>query len=95
MHLFAKPTRSIIPVSRKGISPVIATVILVAVTITVSVSIAYWMGGISGSYTRIGNRVFIDAFISTEAVTVGSSSGDWFITGLPFTPAVSATFAIL
>ena len=39
--------------SRKGISPVIATVILVAVAITVSVSVAYWMGGISSLYTRL------------------------------------------
>jgi len=39
--------------SRKGISPVIATVILVAVAITVSISVAYWMGGISSLYTRL------------------------------------------
>ena len=38
--------------SRKGISPVMATVILVAVAITVSISVAYWMGGISSMYTR-------------------------------------------
>jgi flagellin-like protein len=39
--------------TKKGISPVIATVILVAVAITVSVSVAYWMGGISSLYTRL------------------------------------------
>ncbi len=37
---------------RKGVSPVIATVILVAVAITVSVAVAYWMGGIAGQYTK-------------------------------------------
>ncbi|MCD6530301.1 type IV pilin, partial [Candidatus Bathyarchaeota archaeon] len=37
---------------KRGISPVIATVILVAVAITVAVSVAFWMGGISGQYTR-------------------------------------------
>jgi flagellin-like protein len=37
---------------RKAISPVIATVILVAVAITISVAVAYWMGGISSQYTR-------------------------------------------
>jgi len=36
---------------RKGVSPVIATVILVAVAITVSVAVAYWMSGIAGQYT--------------------------------------------
>lgn len=39
--------------TKKGISPVIATVILVAVAITVSVSVAYWMGGISSLYTTL------------------------------------------
>ncbi len=37
---------------RKGVSPVIATVILVAVTITVAVAVAYWMSGIAGQYTQ-------------------------------------------
>ncbi len=37
---------------RKGVSPVIATVILVAVTITVAVAVAYWMSGIAGQYTN-------------------------------------------
>ena len=37
--------------SKKGISPVIATVILVAITIAISISAAYWMSGISGQYT--------------------------------------------
>ncbi len=37
--------------NKKALSPVIATVILVAVTIVVAVSVAYWMGTIAGSYT--------------------------------------------
>lgn len=37
---------------KRGISPVVATVILVAVTIVVAVAVAYWMGGITGLYTR-------------------------------------------
>jgi flagellin-like protein len=32
---------------RRAVSPVIATVILVAIAITVSVAVAYWMGGIA------------------------------------------------
>ncbi|MCS7120063.1 MAG: archaellin/type IV pilin N-terminal domain-containing protein [Nitrososphaerota archaeon] len=32
------------PRSKKGISPAIATVILVSVTIVVAVAFAYWMG---------------------------------------------------
>ena len=38
--------------SRMAVSPVIATVILVAVTITVAVAVAYWMSGIAGQYTQ-------------------------------------------
>jgi len=37
--------------SRRAVSPVIATVILVAVAITVAVAVAYWMGGIASQYT--------------------------------------------
>ncbi len=55
--------------SRKGISPVIATVILVAVAITVSVSVAYWMGGISSMYTRLEKLE-----ISSVVVTKGTSN---------------------
>lgn len=33
---------------RRAVSPVIATVILVAVAITVAVGVSYWMSGIAG-----------------------------------------------
>jgi flagellin-like protein len=38
--------------NKRGISPVVATVILVAVTIVVAVAVAYWMGGLTSIYTR-------------------------------------------
>ena len=38
--------------NRKAISPVIATVILVAVAITIAVAVSYWMSGITSSYTK-------------------------------------------
>ena len=53
--------------SRKGISPVIATVILVAVAITVSVSVAYWMGGISSLYTRL-EKIEIQSIVAAKGV---------------------------
>lgn len=37
---------------RKGLSPVIATVILIAVTIVCAVSVSFWMSGISGTYMK-------------------------------------------
>jgi len=60
--------------SRKAVSPVIATVILVAVAITVSVAVAYWMGGISGQYTQ-----FEKCEIQTAIVTL-DGSGNWVVT---------------
>jgi flagellin-like protein len=54
--------------SRKGISPVIATVILVAVAITVSVSVAYWMGGISSLYTRL-EKIEVQSAVASKGVT--------------------------
>lgn len=59
---------------RKGVSPVIATVILVAVAITVSVAVAYWMSGIAGQYTN-----FEKVEISSAVVTV-DGSGNWIVT---------------
>jgi flagellin-like protein len=54
--------------SRRAISPVIATVILVAVAITVAVAVAYWMGGIAGQYTKF-EKVEIQTGICTYNIT--------------------------
>ena len=51
--------------SRKAVSPVIATVILVAVAITVAVAVAYWMSGIAGQYTKF-EKVEIQTAYSTR-----------------------------
>jgi flagellin-like protein len=37
--------------NKRALSPVIATVILISVTIVVAVSVAYWMGAIAGGFT--------------------------------------------
>ena len=50
--------------SRKAVSPVIATVILVAVAITVAVAVSYWMGGITSQYTTF-EKVEIQSGICT------------------------------
>jgi len=59
--------------SRKAISPVIATVILVAVAITVAVAVAYWMGGIAGQYTK-----FEKIEIQSATCTI-DSDGNWIV----------------
>jgi len=55
--------------NRKAVSPVIATVILVAVAITVSVAVSYWMSGISAQYTQF-EKIEIQTGYSVK--TVGS-----------------------
>jgi flagellin-like protein len=46
-----KPVTKSIHRDKRALSPVIATVILISVTIVVAVSVAYWMGSIAGGYT--------------------------------------------
>ncbi len=52
--------------NKKGVSPVIATVILVAVAITISVAVAYWMGSITSQYTRIEKLEVTNIQVSTQ-----------------------------
>jgi len=51
MHNLGMKSQNTILRRRRAVSPVIATVILVAVTITVAVAVSYWMSGISSQYT--------------------------------------------
>ena len=53
------------PKNRKAIIPEIATMILVAVAMTIAVTVAYWMGGISSQYitfekVEMGTHALID-----------------------------------
>jgi len=76
---------------KSGISPVVATVILVAVTIVVGWAVAYWMGGIAVLYTRFERLEILSAYAIWNAegnnwtVTVNlrnTGSADTTITGL-------------
>jgi len=59
----------------KALSPVIATVILVAVTIVVAVSVAFWMGSIAGTYTS-----FEQVQITSAPVYKDSAGSYWNVT---------------
>ncbi|HUV54389.1 MAG TPA: archaellin/type IV pilin N-terminal domain-containing protein [Candidatus Krumholzibacteriaceae bacterium] len=59
---------------RRALSPVIATVILVAVAITVAVGVSYWMSGIAGQYTAF-EKVEI-----TSVVITSDDFGNWILT---------------
>lgn len=60
-------------IKREAVSPVIATVIIVAVAITVAVAISYWMGGISSQYTKF-EKVEIQS-----GTCVVDANGNWTI----------------
>ena len=61
---------------KRALSPVIATVILISVTIVVAVSVAYWMGAIAGGYTSF-EQIELP---STYAQAVVDATYDWKIT---------------
>jgi len=67
-----------IPGKSRGVSPVIATVILVAVAITVAVAVSYWMSGISAQYTSF-EKVEIQTGYSKRVIDTGNFMG-WNIT---------------
>lgn len=61
---------------KRAVSPVIATVVLVAVTIVVAVAVAYWMGGIAGLYTRF-EQLKVQSYNAPQ-VTFDSTEGHPF-----------------
>lgn len=62
--------------NKKAVSPVIATVILVATTIVVAVAVAYWMGSIASLYTRFES-------LEITATTMDKTTFDALDPGLP------------
>lgn len=61
---------------RKAVSPVIATVILVAVAITVAIGVSYWMSGISSQYTQFEKVEIQTGYATTDA---GTATTGWDI----------------
>ena len=54
-------------------------------------SVTYDTAVTGGKYTRIGNMVHVQGSIRTDAITVGTASGQVYITGLPFAAASNTT----
>ena len=66
--------------NKKALSPVIATVILVSVTIVVAVSVAYWMGTIASGYTAFEQIELPTAYAAYSTVAIGGTQPGWKIT---------------
>jgi flagellin-like protein len=62
---------------RKAVSPVIATVVLVAVAITIAVAVSYWMSGISSQYTQFEKVELTSAYCES---TNNTTTDFWNIT---------------
>ena len=58
----------------KAVSPVIATIIIVAIAITMSIAVAYWLLGLGSSFTKYEKVEFTTAY-----VTGNRSSGSPYI----------------
>lgn len=61
--------------NKKALSPVIATIILVSITIVVAISVSYWMGSLAGTYTRFEKLEITSAYPSK--VTFAGVPQDW------------------
>jgi len=55
--------------SRKALSPVVAAIILIAVTVAVSIAVAAWMGAISFTFMATEEITFIDYNFDSSATT--------------------------
>ena len=56
--------------ARKGISPVLATVIIIAVTLVIAIGVIGWIMGIWGSFgTTESLQVYPDSYINASATT--------------------------
>jgi archaeal flagellin N-terminal-like domain len=63
---------------KSGISPVVATVILVAVAIVIAIAVAFWASGLVGVFTRFEKIEIVSAYWdqpSNQVVVIAKNSG--------------------
>lgn len=81
---------------RRAVSPVIATVIIVAVTITVAVAVSYWMSGIASQYTSFEKVELKSAYASRKYDADDTTFMGWIIEiGVQNTGSSTATLESL
>jgi flagellin-like protein len=77
----------------RAVSPVIATIILVAVAIVMSIAVAYWALGLGGTFTRYEKLEIVAMYATT---TESPSPGGWNITAkLKSTGSTAATVNLI
>ncbi len=92
---------------KSGISPVVATVILVAVAIVIAIAVAFWASGLVGVFTRFEKIEIQSAYYDGSSIVIiakntGSSNavidmimanGAPCITGIAETMIIGGTFS--
>jgi FlaG/FlaF family flagellin (archaellin) len=53
----------------KAVSPVIATIIIVAIAIVMAIAVAYWMLGMGGAFTRYEKLEFASCYATKDATS--------------------------
>jgi FlaG/FlaF family flagellin (archaellin) len=51
----------------KAVSPVIATIIIVAIAIVMAIAVAYWMLGMGGAFTRYEKLEFVSCYAQSTS----------------------------
>ena len=52
--------------NRRGLSTVIATIIIVAIAIVMAIAVAYWAMGVGSSFTRFEKLQIVNAYASSD-----------------------------
>jgi len=60
---------------KRAVTPVVATVILIAVAVALSIAVAFWAGALTGSFSKYGK---LQLLITTHYATSGM--GSWSVT---------------
>lgn len=85
----------------KGISTVIATIIIVAIAIVMAIAVAYWAMGIGASFTRFEKLQFTYAYATNDtnisiglknSGTAAATVNNVMINGIPLAGSTSGNF---
>jgi len=60
--------------NKKGMSIVISTIIIVAISITMAISVAFWAMGVSNSFTKFEKLEIISMYVSDTSVSYTRAS---------------------
>jgi flagellin-like protein len=78
----------------KAVSPVIATIIIVAITIVMAIAVAYWMLGLGGAFTRFEKLEFQSGYATARTDDVNATLANYYNISLRFKNTGSAVATV-